>query len=194
MAGLATFLTLLLTLLAVVYFALPESYRATSVVSYSPRPQSGVDSNTLQVLGEKYAVVAGSAAVLSAAARGTGEDVDSLRSATSVSLDPGTANLRIVVALPDPARASAAANAVAAELVRAGRSDALVVGQLTATAVPGTAVAWPPRLLLSTAAMLVALMAGLLASVSAHRVRAARAARTARPARTELAVAAEGQP
>ncbi|MEN3356143.1 MAG: hypothetical protein V7637_125 [Mycobacteriales bacterium] len=140
----------------------PPRYAATSVVSFVPRPNLLASADTVQLVGQKYVVLATSPLTLEAAGSALGTPAGPLTGATAAVLGAGTGNVAVTVTLPDRARAADAANAVAAVLVRASRSDQLVEGEQTAPAVPGTAELHPPRLLLRSAAVLAAVLAGLL--------------------------------
>ncbi|HVQ94705.1 MAG TPA: hypothetical protein VMU51_26950 [Mycobacteriales bacterium] len=141
---------------------LPQRYAATSVVSFVPRPNSLASADTVQLVGQKYVVVATSPVTLAAAGSRVGAPVGLLTDATTAVLGAGTGNVAVTVTLPDRSDAVEAANAVAGELVRAAQSDRLVQGEQTAAAVPATAELRPPRLLLRSVAVLAALLAGLL--------------------------------
>src|SRR5437016_4260797 len=62
----AAFLAVLAGLLAAVQ-AMPTRYAATSVVSFVPRPESAAAADTVQLVGEKYVVLARAPAVLETA-------------------------------------------------------------------------------------------------------------------------------
>jgi hypothetical protein len=151
---------------------LPTTYAARAVVTVLPRPDAQVGADTVQLVGQKYAVLATSPDVLTAAAEATGEQAD-LHTATSAALAAGTGNLDVTVTLDDPARAARAANTIAGLLIRDARQDQLVTGELTARATPGDAETRPPRMLLRG----VALVAAALAATAAWALLAGRAAR-----------------
>jgi hypothetical protein len=141
---------------------MPTRYAATSVVSFVPRPNSLTSADTVQLVGQKYVVLATSPVTLDAAGRAVRAPLGLLTGATTAVLGAGTGNVAVTVTLPDRSDAAAAANAVAVALVRASRSDRLVAGEQTAPAVAATAVPKPPRTLLRGAGALAALLAAAL--------------------------------
>ncbi len=156
--------------------SLPTRYAARAVVSVLPRPDAQVGADTVQLVGQKYAVLATSADVLAAAATTTGERAD-LRNASTAALAAGTGNLDVTVTLADRVRAAQVANAIADVLVRDTARDELVTGELTARAVPGDAEPRPPRTLLRGAALIGA----ALAAAAVWALLAGRAARRPEP-------------
>jgi hypothetical protein len=141
---------------------IPTRYAATSVVSFVPRPNSQTPADTVQLVGQKYVVLATSPITLDAAGRAVRAPLGLLTGATTAVLGAGTGNVAVTVTLPDRFDAAAAANAVAVTLVQASRDDRLVAGEQTAPAVPATAEARPPRTLLRGAGGLAALLASAL--------------------------------
>jgi hypothetical protein len=137
-------------------------YAATSVVSFVPRPSSLTSADTVQLVGQKYVVLATSPITLDAAGAAVGAPLGLLTGATTAVLGAGTGNVAVTVTLPDRSDAAAAANAVAEALVRASRSDRLVEGEQTAPAVAATAEPRPARMLLRGAGGLAAVLAGAL--------------------------------
>ncbi len=162
LAAAGAFLAVLAGVLGAVQ-AMPTRYAATSVVSFVPRPESPAAADTVQLVGEKYVVLATSPAALRVAGEAAGTPPDALAEATTAVLGAGTGNVSITVTLPDRYRAVAAANEVAAALVRSSTGDRLVSGEQTGPAVPGTAEPKPARTLLRTAGALAALLAAALA-------------------------------
>jgi capsular polysaccharide biosynthesis protein len=151
---------------------LPTTYAARAVVTVLPRPDAQVGADTVQLVGQKYAVLATSSDVLAAAAAATGEQAD-LTTATSAALAAGTGNLDVTVTLADPERAARVANTIAGLLIRDARQDELVTAELTARATAGDAETKPPRMLLRGAA----LVAAALAAAAVWALLAGRAAR-----------------
>jgi hypothetical protein len=135
---------------------LPTTYAASSVVSFLPRPDGPVGADTVQLVGEKYAVLAVSPDVLRSVATVTGEQPEDLRVATAAALAQGTGNLQVTVTLADPVRAARAANAVADVLVSTSARDQLVAGELTSRAVGQDAEPRPARMLLRGVSVLAA--------------------------------------
>lgn len=147
----------------VVIRALPTRYAATTVVSFMPRAGSGVAADTVQMAGQKYAVIATSATTLEAAGVAVGISPGALSDATSAVLDAGTGNVEITVEWRDREQAVNAANAVAGVLVRRSSQDQLVLGEATAPAVGSRTQVTPPRTLLLLASGLAAALAAVLA-------------------------------
>jgi len=162
LAAAAVFTAVLLGTLAVIR-TLPTTYAATSVVSFLPRPEAQVPADTVQLVGQKYAVLATSPDVLQAAGAATGEPAEDLRAATTAVLGTGTGNLEVTVTLPDRDRAARAANAVTDVLIRSSGQDQLVAGELTSRAVGADADMRPARTLLGGAGLLAAALAAALA-------------------------------
>jgi hypothetical protein len=141
---------------------MPVRYAATSVVSFVPRPSTLTSADTVQLVGQKYVVLATSPVTLTAAERAVGAPLGLLSGSTGAVLGTGTGNVSVTVTLPDGNDAAEAANAIALALVVASRADHLVEGQQTAPAESETAVRKPPRPLLRVAALLAASLTGLL--------------------------------
>jgi hypothetical protein len=167
----AVFVAVVVAALALVQ-RLPTTYAAASVVSFLPRPDGPLGADTVQLVGEKYAVLATSPDVLRSVGTVTGERPDDLRAATTAALAQGTGNLQVTVTLADPERAARAANAVADVLVRTSAQDQLVGGELTSRAVPEDAEVRPARMLLRGAGVLAAaLLAALVWTIVTGRKR-----------------------
>ena len=141
---------------------LPTTYAAVSVVSFLPRPEAQVPADTVQLVGQKYAVLATSPDVLQQAGTAAGVPAEELRSATTAVLGTGTGNLDVTVTLADPDRAARAANAVTGVLIRASEQDPLAAGELTSRAVGRDAEERPARTLLGGAGLLAAALAAAL--------------------------------
>lgn len=157
----AVFGAVLLGALGVVQ-TLPTVYAASSVVSFLPRPDAPLGADTVQLVGEKYAVLATSPDVLRSVGTATGERPEDLRTATSATLAEGTGNLQVTVTLAEPDRAARAANAVAEVLVGTSSRDELVTGERTARAVAEDAEVRPARMLLRGVGLLAAALAAAL--------------------------------
>jgi hypothetical protein len=157
----AVFLTVLVGALGVVQ-TLPTTYAAADVVSFLPRPEAPLGADTVQLVGEKYAVLATSPDVLRSVGTVTGERPEDLRAATTAVLAEGTGNLQVTVAMADRDRAARAANAVADALVRASGRDQLVTGELVSRAVGQDAEVRPARMLLRGIGVLAAALAAAL--------------------------------
>ncbi len=158
--SLVTTVVLLAAALAAVQFW-PARYAATSVVSLTPRQGVIASADTIELVGQKYAVVATSSDLLQTAGRSLAIDPDDLGSTTTVALAAGTGNLQIVVERPDRAQAVAAANLVAQLVTQSAANDPLVVAEVTASASPSRAVLKPSRPILRAIATIVVLLLGL---------------------------------
>lgn len=141
---------------------IPSSYAATSIVTVLPRPTSGVAADTVQLVAQKYVVLATANDTLSSAGAAIGTGAQELSHASAAVLAPGTGNIEVTVTLPDRQSAATAANVMAGELVRASFRDPLVVVQAVAPAVPASAESKPARPVLRTAGLLAALLAAAL--------------------------------
>jgi hypothetical protein len=163
--------------------AWPTRYAATSVVSFTPRPAAMAPADTLQLVGQKYVVIATSRATMQAASDTLGLNADDLAAGTVAALSPASVNLEIVVELPDREQAVAAANTVAALVVERAANDELIKVEQTSSAVAIEAVAKPPRgLLRAVSGVAAALLAGLVWTVLRGRSRVGPAVPPARPA------------
>lgn len=141
---------------------LPSSYAATSIVTVLPRPTSGVGADTMQLVAEKYVVLATANDTMTSAGAVIGTSPQDLVRATVAVLAPGTGNIEVTVTLPDRQNAAAAANAVAVGLVSASRQDPLAVVEAVSPAVPASAESKPARSVLRAAGLLAALLAAVL--------------------------------
>ncbi len=162
LVGLIVFVALFMAGLGVIR-ALPTSYAATAVVSFMPRPGSGVAADTVQIAGQKYVVIATAPTTLQTAGNAAGMSADDLADATTAVLDAGTGNVEVTVQWRDRQRAVNAANAVAGVLVQRSAADELVAGEATSPAVGSRAEVKPARALLLVASGLAAALAALLA-------------------------------
>jgi hypothetical protein len=156
-----TFLVVLVGVLAGVQL-LPTSYAATSIVTVLPRPTSGVGADTVQLIAEKYVVLATANDTMTSAGSVIRTSPQDLVRATVAVLATGTGNIEVTVTLPDRQTAAAAANAVAVGLVSASRQDPLAVVEAVAPAVPASAQSKPARSVLRAAGLLAALLAAVL--------------------------------
>lgn len=149
---------------------LPVRYAANSVVSFTPRPQSGADANMVQLIAQKYAVVATSEEVLGITASRTGVPESRLRGAIASQVQPDTGNLTITATLPDRHRAADVANAVANAVADDASDDDIVSGEQTAQASAAAVQASPPKPLLSLAGGVAALLLAALVLLAARRL------------------------
>jgi len=151
--------------------SLPAAYDARAVVAFAPRPEANIGGDIIRVTLPKYVSYLTAAATLRRLSPMLGEDPDELDSAVDVSVTTDTANLTITVRLPTGARAAAAANTLAAEVLVFARTDALLAAGLVAPAVESRTPASPPRRLLGATGLVVALLAGTAAAFVAERGR-----------------------
>jgi capsular polysaccharide biosynthesis protein len=141
---------------------LPVTYAATSIVSFVPKPSAMTSADVVQLVGQKYVVIATSAPTVRAAGDAVQIRPDDLSSSTTAALDIGTGNIEITVRRPDRQQAADAANAVSDVLVLRSKQDALVAAESTSPAVASRAVLKPPRALLQVAGGLAAALAAVL--------------------------------
>jgi capsular polysaccharide biosynthesis protein len=158
--GVAAFLVVLVCSLGGIQL-LPPSYAATAVVSFSPRPTAMSTAETVQLVCQKYVVIATSGQTMHAASAMVGLSPEELSTSTTVTLEAGTANVDITVERPDRDAAVAAANAIAEVLVRDAADDPLVTGETTSPALSSRVTTKPARSVLRAAAVIAALLVGV---------------------------------
>ena len=141
---------------------IPASYDGTAVVAFSPRPERDVGADTMRVVLPKYIafITARATANRVAPTLNPPEKGGELNSAVDATVAADTANLTIVVRLPTPQRAAAAANAMAAEAVRFSADDKLILGEVVAPALAPSQPAAPRRKLIMAAGLVVAALLG----------------------------------
>jgi len=142
--------------------AWPTTYAATTIVSFTPRPDAIASADVMQVIGQKYVVIATSGAMMQVAAGPAGLDADTLTTSTTVTLSAGTGNIDITVVRPDRAQAVRAANALATLLVERSAADALTTSEVTSAALVSRAEVKPARALLSAVSVAAAAVVGVL--------------------------------
>jgi capsular polysaccharide biosynthesis protein len=142
--------------------AWPTTYAATAIVSFTPKPDAAASAEVMQVIGQKYVVIATSGATLQTAAGLVGTDADTLAGSTTATLSAGTGNVTIMVELPDRGQAVRAANTVAQLVVERSSPDALTAAEVTSAALASRARAKPPRALLSAVSVAAAVLLGFL--------------------------------
>ncbi|WP_405727535.1 hypothetical protein OG885_06695 [Streptomyces sp. NBC_00028] len=145
---------------------LPTSYATTSTISFAPRADTLVSADVIELIANKYAVVARASATVHVAAVAADVKPEDLRAGLSVTVEPRTANLDITVSLDDADQAARACNAIASVVDRSVRDDRLVSGEITDRADPAAAERHPPRgmlrLMVVAAALLAAGWAGFV--------------------------------
>lgn len=140
--------------------SLPDQYRGTAVVAFSPRLEASIGGDTLRVVLPKYVAYVTAGATVNRVAPRLGERPSTLRSAVSASISADSGNLTIAVASSSPRGAAAAANALADEVVAFADTDELLRAVVVSPALPGSAPSGPPRRLIEAAALFVGLLAG----------------------------------
>jgi capsular polysaccharide biosynthesis protein len=141
--------------------SLDPLYDASAIVAISPRPESGqVSADLIRIEAPKYVSYITAPSTLRRLAPRLDEELDDLIDGVTADVQTDTGNITISVRLPTARRASAAANVLAADVVRFSRSDPLLAAQLVAPAAPPRSPAWPPRRLIEAAALLVGLVLG----------------------------------
>ena len=168
-----TLIALLFFIGATVYVErLPAQYDGTALIAISPRlsaPNAGAD--TVRVGAPKYVEYVTALATVRQVALRLGEDEETLRHAVGAHLATDTGNVTITVRLPSPDRAARAANAFADSALTFSKTDKQLSAELVAPALAPSDPAAPPRRLLETAALLVGLMLGVVASLLLERGR-----------------------
>ena len=143
---------------------LPTSYATTSTISFAPRAETLVSADVIELIANKYAVVARASTTVDTAAVAAGVEPEDLRADLSVTVEPRTANLDVTVSLDSADQAAKACNAIANVVDRSVRDDQLVSGEITNRADPDAAERNPPRgmlrLIVVAAALLAAAWAG----------------------------------
>ncbi|MFD5910041.1 hypothetical protein ACFWHL_15120 [Streptomyces massasporeus] len=137
---------------------LPTRYSTKSTISFAPRSQPNVSADVIELVANKYAVVASSTTSVAAGAAAASVTRKELRNALSISVAANTANLDISVSLPDANEAATAANTIAAVVSRAAADDQLIAGEITARADPVSAQLQPSRSLLRVVTVAAALL------------------------------------
>lgn len=169
---LAALLAGLLVLVAglVIIEQLPTRYSTKSTISFAPRSQPNVSADVIELVANKYAVVASSTASVAAAAEAASVTRKELRNALSISVAANTANLDIAVSLSDANEAATAANTIAAVVSRAAADDQLIAGEITARADPVAAQLQPSRSLLRVVAVAAALLVAGWVTFAARQI------------------------
>lgn len=138
----------------------PTTYQASTVITFTPRPDTVASADFVHLLGEKYVVIAASATVMQSVGDALGIDPDVLSDSTTVTLSAGTGNVEIAVERPDRAAAVSAANAVADTVVRRTANDALTTAEVTSPAIASRATAKPPRQLMAAVGLTASVLLG----------------------------------
>ncbi|MEN3273095.1 MAG: tyrosine-protein kinase, partial [Actinomycetota bacterium] len=169
---LATGITLAVVAGATAYAeSLPNSYAASAVVSFSPKPNTNAGADTVRVVLPKYVAYATARPTVNRVARRIGEAPSELAAAVDASVAADSGNLTISVELPGARRAATAANAMSADLLDFAANDALLDAVKVADALPSSSPSGPPRRLLEIAALLVGALAGAAVALLLERGR-----------------------
>ncbi|SMQ20649.1 Capsular polysaccharide biosynthesis protein [Streptomyces sp. Ag82_O1-12] len=142
----------------VVVEQLPTRYSTTSTISFAPRSLNVVDADVVELIANKYSVVAGATATVDSAADTAGVTPKQLRDTLSATVEPNTGNLNISVSLGNARQAAVAANSIANTVNRAAGNDRLIAGEITARADPTAAQLKPSRTLLRVVVVAAALL------------------------------------
>lgn len=143
----AALLAGLLVMLGGVIYALtqPTTHTATSVFTVQARSPETLSADSVRLRASSYVAFVSAPTQVEQVARVNGLDPDKIAANTEVSLDPGSANVRIAVILPTAAGATIAANGLADAGVLRAAEDPLVTAELVSRALPEAAQTNPPR-------------------------------------------------
>lgn len=150
--------------------SLPNLYDGTALVAFSPT-SNATASDTIRVLVPKYVAYLSSPATARDVGQRLGEDQTTLAKAVNASVAVDTANLKVVVRLPDPNRAARAANAFAQAAIDLSAGDKQLTATLLAPALVPDTPASPPRKLLDGGGLVLALVGGVTAALVVDRNR-----------------------
>jgi capsular polysaccharide biosynthesis protein len=150
---------------------LPNQYEGATIVSFSPRPQSGAGADIVRVTVPKYVEYVTARETVNAVAAALREKPGSLKTAVEASVAPDSGNLFIRVHLSTPARSAAAANAFAARTLTFAADDSLLQAVQVARALPDSTPSGPPRRLYEAAGVVIGLLAGAGAAFLLERGR-----------------------
>lgn len=151
--------------------SLADEYEGRTVVAFSPRPGLNVGADAVRVVLPKYVAYATARATVNRVARSLGEDSGELSDAVDAAVAADSGNLTVKVTLPSARRASEAANAVAADVLRFAANDELLRAVIVAPALPSGSPSGPPRKLLLVAALALGTLLGLAVAFLLERGR-----------------------
>jgi capsular polysaccharide biosynthesis protein len=140
--------------------AQPTSHTAAAVVALHPRPQAPVSAQMVVLVASSYEVFLSSAEVAATVAAERGESGETVASATTVELEPESANVRIEVKLPSAEQAATVANSLATVATARAARDRFVMAEVVSPALAWAVEVNPPRLLLLTVAAAGAVVGG----------------------------------
>lgn len=140
----------------------PSTFTATSVFAVTPRNGSAASADVVRLLAASYVPYLSSPTVAEQVAAATGQSPSALAAGTVVSVDPGTANVRVATTWPSADDAAAVANRLAESGVNRAAAAPLVTADLVAPALAAAAQANPPRMLILTGAGVAAVIVGIV--------------------------------
>jgi hypothetical protein len=140
----------------------PTQFTGSSVFSLRPDPATPVSADILTITAHEYAAYVSSPQVLAEAAQSSGVSEETLRSNTAVSVETGTANVRIDVTLSSFEGAVQAANELASVAAAEGSTDPLVEAKVVSLATAQSVDTSPPRQLLLLITCALSVTVGLL--------------------------------
>lgn len=150
---------------------LDDYYDSETVLAFAPRPDVNASSDIVRVVLPKYATFVTSKRTVRRVASSLGEDASELDHGTTASIAADSGNLSITVRLPQPRRASRAANALANATLKYAKDDPLVDASVPAAAVPESSPSGPPRSLYLAAGLVLGLVLGGAAALLVERNR-----------------------
>jgi len=149
--------------------SLPTTWRATSTVSFAPRPQAAVGADTVTLLVPAYVAFVRSPATEQAVGTQYSLDATALDRQVDVSVPPTTATMNIAVTGDRPQQVADVANALASAAVAHATQDAILTASVVSKAVPPQVPAGPRRRLLELSGLVGALLLGLLVAAAVER-------------------------
>lgn len=138
----------------------PTTYTATSVFTVVPRNGSQASADVVRLLAASFVPYLASPGVADQVGGVTGQAGAMVAAGTAVSVDPGTANVRIEATLPAAQNAAAVANRLAEAGVIKAAQDPLVTAELVAPALAEAVRTNPPRMLIMLGAAVAAVLIG----------------------------------
>ena len=140
--------------------SLPNEYRSTVTVAFSPKPGSSFGGDTLRVVLPKYVAFVTAPATTRRVAAAEHVTSAKLSSALSASIGTDSGNLEINVRTDDPNEAARLVNAMASEVTDFAAADPLLDAVVVAPALADNAPVGPPRKLLAAAGVVVGALLG----------------------------------
>ncbi|HJQ86631.1 MAG TPA: hypothetical protein VJ820_04115, partial [Propionibacteriaceae bacterium] len=150
---------------------LPNSYEASVVLAFAPRPEVGVSADTVRLVTPKYVAYLTSAQTITRAAGEADLEPERLDGAVEARAEVDSGNVIVSVELESADEAADVANALAAQAVGFSDDDDLVTGEIVAEALPPMTPSGPPRRMIEAAALLVGLLSALGLSLMVEATR-----------------------